>query len=139
MSSLTAYNALRNWLTGVWTATALRFENEDPAPPQVPGDLPPFVYLEVVGDLFSQLSIGAGSPTANLWREEGSAIFHCCVKSFSGVSVARGYASTLADALRANPVPGLVCVTQIIGAGGPFVSDGNYFDVPLVTNWYRNV
>ena len=135
MSSLTSYNALRNWLTAAWSVTELRFENENPEPP---AGLADFIYLEVVGDLFSQRSIGAGSPTANLWREEGAAIFHCCVKSGSGVSTARGYAASLADALRANPVPGLVCEQQIIGAGGPFAADGNYFDVPLITNWYRN-
>ena len=59
MSSLTAYNALRNWFEANWVATATRFENETK---YAPVDLAPFVYMEVVGDLFSQQSIGAGSP-----------------------------------------------------------------------------
>lgn len=138
MSSLTAYNALRSWLEANWSVTALRFENETKYAPA--GDLPAFVYLEVVGDLFSQLSIGAGSPSANLWRETGSAILHCCVKSGSGVQLARGYASTLADMMRGLALsPGLQCQDMAIGFGGPFVADGNYFAVPLRTDWFRNV
>lgn len=136
MSSLTSYDALRNWLEGAWSATVLRFENETPYPP---ADLAPFVYLEVTGDLFSQLSIGAGSPDANLWREEGVATLSCCVPTGSGASLARGMASTLADMMKGLSLsPGLQCTSMIVGAGDRFVHDGNYFAVPLITNWYRN-
>lgn len=137
MSSLTAYNALRDWFEAAWTVTAKRYENETHYAPDA---LAPFVYMEVAGDLFSQQSIGAGSPGANLWRETGAATFHCCVASGSGVQLARGYASTLADMMRGLALsPGLQCESMAIGFGGPFVSDGNYFAVPLRTDWYRNV
>lgn len=136
MSSLTSYDALRNWFEANWTFTAKRYENETPYAPDA---LAPFVYMEVVGDLFAQLSIGAGSPAANLWREEGAALFHCCVASGSGVSLARGYAQTLADMMRGLALaPGLQCTSMAIRPGEPFASDGNYYDVPLISDWYRN-
>lgn len=136
MSTLTAYDALRDWFEANWTFTAKRYENETP---YAPADLAPFVYMEVEGELFSQLSIGAGAPSANLWREEGAAWFHCCVPQGSGVETARSYAQTLALMLKGLALaPGLQMTSMQIRPGGPYPADGNYYAVPLLSNWYRN-
>lgn len=137
MSSLTAYDALRNWLVANWSNTALRFENETSYPPD---DGAPFVYFETAGGFFEQISIGAGSPDANLWREEGIALFHCCVANGVGAEIPRNYASTLARMLKGLvlPVAGLSCTSMQIRPGEPFGDGGNYYGVPLITNWYRD-
>jgi len=136
MSSLTAYDALRDWFDSNWTFTARRHENEDPNPP---ADLSPFVHFATAGDLYQQLSIGAGSPSANLWRERGLAIFTCCVATGIGVSIARGYAVTLAQMMRGLALPpGLQCEAMRIPAGAAFGRGGSYWGVPLVTEWYRD-
>jgi hypothetical protein len=136
MSSLTAYSALRTWLEANWTQTALRFENEGSYPPS---DGAPFVYFETMGGIFDQISVGAGSPNANLWREEGVAMFHCCVANGTGVEIARSYAQTLAQLLKGLTLaPGLSCTSMQIRPGEPFGDGGNYYGVPLITNWYRD-
>lgn len=136
MSSLTAYGALRTWLEANWFTTALRFENEDSYPP---ADGSAFVFFETIGGVFDQISIGAGSPDANLWREQGLAIFTCCVPNGVGVELARSYAQTLAHALKGLQLaPGLTCQQMEIRPGEPFGDGGNYYGIPLITSWYRD-
>lgn len=136
MASLTTYDALKTWFDAHWTQTARRYENDGYEPPS---DLSPFVYLEVTGDLFRQISIGGAGIDKNLWRESGVAVFSCCVKSGSSVSVARGYAVAIADALRGLTLaPGIRLGVLTIGAGSPFVWDGNYYAVPLTAEWLRD-
>ena len=107
--------------------------------PYAPTDLAAFVYLEVVGGVFGQISIGAGSANANLWREEGAAIFHCCVAQGTGVETARSFTETLALMLKGLILsPGLAVTSMQIRPGETFAADGNYFAVPLITNWFRN-
>lgn len=136
MSSLTAYDALHDWLEANWTFTARRYENDGPEPPD---GLTHFLHMAVEGEAFAQMSIGAGGPDDNLWRETGFAIFTACVPSGSGVSLGRGYVSTLAEMMKGLRLsPGLTCRQMRIGAGAPFRRWGNYWGVPLTTEWYRD-
>jgi hypothetical protein len=140
MTTLTAYDALRDWFDANWPFTPQAFENEGAYPPPgANGAPPPFVHMAVEGYLFWQLSIGAGSPQANLWRETGRAIFTVCVETGSGVSLARGYAQTLADMMRGLALaPGLQCQDMRITAGNVPSGAGNYYAAALVTEWYRD-
>jgi len=135
MSSLTTYDALRTWLEANWPGTALRFENETA---YAPDGAAPFVYLEVRGNVFGQIAIGAGAG-GNLWREQGIARFHICVPSGTGCVTARGYKSALVEMLKGlRLAPGIVCRQIAAGIGGPFKGDGNYFALPVTTFWQRD-
>ena len=140
MSTLTAYDTLRDWFEAAWTFTARCYENEGAYPPPgVDGSLPPFAHMAVEGDIFRQISIGAGAPDDNLWREEGTATFTFCVETGSGVSAARGFAQTLADMMRGLLLsPGLQCTDMRITAGRVPSGAGNYYAIALVTRWRRD-
>ena len=133
MSSLTAYTALRTWFDTNWLATLKRFENETLASPEM---LEPFVYMELRGGLFDQMSFG--SPD-NFWREEGNAYFFVCVASGTGVLMGQAYATTLVEMMRGLLLaPGIVCREISVGIAGPFSENGNYFSIPVITKWQRD-
>lgn len=134
MSTLTAYTALKTWFDTTWQLTARAFENEGSYPPAgSAGELPPFVHMAVRGEAFRQISIGAPS---NLLRERGRAIFTCCVQTGAAASEPRSMALTLAQQMKGLILPpGLRCEDMRVGFGEPFAAAGNYWGVPLITDW----
>jgi len=137
VTTLTAYDAIRDWLEASWSFTPRRYENEDPLPPS--GEPATFLYFECEGGMFAQMSIGAGSPAANLWRENGTAIFTICTPSGTGAETGRGLRQTLAGMLKGLALsPGLQCLAMRGLAGEPFRRDGNYYALPLLTEWRRD-
>lgn len=135
MSTLTAYTALKTWFDTTWLLTARVFENESPYPPPgSAGELPPFVHMAVRGEAFRQISIGSLS---NLKRERGRAIFTCCVATGAGAEEPRSMAVTLAAQMKGLVLApsGLRCEDMRIGFGEAFSDAGNYWGVPLITDW----
>lgn len=133
MASQTTYVAFKTWLQSVWSATTIYYEND--AEP-LPADLSPFLYLELRGGLFEQMSIG--SPE-NLWRENGTAHFHVAVASGTGIELLRGYCSVLVELLMGRVLsPGITCREVTVGLPGPFRDNGNYYALPVIARWQRD-
>lgn len=137
MSTLTAYTALKTWFDANWSFTARAFENESAYPPTgASGSLPAFVHLAVRGEAFRQISIGSSS---NLQRERGRAIFMCCVETGAGADLPRSYALTLAKMMKGLVLPpNVFCEDMRVGFGEAFAAAGNYWGVPLITDWRRD-
>src|SRR5690348_10060801 len=101
MPLLDVRSAVRGFLAANWLVTPVAFENEDYEPTTDPnGARQPWVYVEIMGGLYEQLSIGAGSAKANLWQAKGQVWLHVFVPSGSGADAAAGYADALAELFR---------------------------------------
>jgi hypothetical protein len=135
MSSDTVYSAVRDFLTDNWTATAIAWENEPFEKPEPPA---PWIMVEVSGDAYDQASIGAGSPSANRWREEGMVWCHVFAPAGSGSLTARQHAAALADLFRGLELPGDIEFRRLsIGLGEPGDEDGNWWRISLSAEWIR--
>jgi len=138
MSSATVHAAYRAWLEAAWTACELRFENESQDPP---ADGATFIYVELEGGLFDQASIGAGAPSDNLWREEGTIFLDVCVATGDKAATIQGlqYREQLALAHRGLQLaPGITFREISFGAGEKLEGSGNYYRLPLTANFFRD-
>lgn len=140
MATYTAWASWRAWLRMNWTATELRWENEDLDPPKgADGKSTPFVMFELVSDVATQKSVGAGSPAANLWRENGQALFHVYVPQGSGTDVLRQHAETMMLALRGLALtPGIRVEDISINYGDPGQRMANWFFMTVAAGWVRD-
>lgn len=134
MSSPAAYTALRDYLVTNWTTTPLVFENEDW--PLDQGEIAAFIFVEIVGNLYAQASVGA--PGDNLWRETGTMQCHVFVPNSTGTLTARQHAYTLAGLFREVQVDGITFEDLSLGASEPGRQDGNYFPFSLTVDWRRD-
>ena len=135
MSSLTAYEAVRNHLEANWTDTPLVFENEEWP---LPRNTNTFVFVEIFGDSYEQISIGADPQTTNQWREYGQVLVHVLVPGGEGTRKAREHAKTIVDLFRGRDIGGLRFRDASIGAGEPGDRDGNYFRMTASLEWERD-
>jgi hypothetical protein len=141
MSSDAVYSAIRAYLEPAWTATPLAWENENfEMPVDGVGNRLPWVAVEITGNLYSQASIGAGSASANLWREEGLLWLHVFVPSGSGSLVARQYARQLADLFRGLSLSAgtLRFRDASIGRGQPGNEDGTVWGLSVSIDWQHD-
>ncbi|MDR3474434.1 MAG: phage tail terminator-like protein [Devosia sp.] len=139
MSTDAVYSAVQAFLTDNWTATPLVFENGSGEPPIAPdGSLIPWVEVEVAGNAYSQISIGAGSPADNRWREEGQVWFHVFVKTGAGSLLARQLATALTGLFRGAQLdPDIEFGDMSVGLGEPGDDDGNYWRLSVSIDWFR--
>lgn len=135
MSSPAAFDAIHDHLEAQWTATPIVFENEDWPTPDSPAA---FVLVEIFGDFYDLASIGAGSVTANRWRETGQLLMHVMTPTGAGTATARTYAKQLLDLVRGQEIDGVIFRECSIGAGEPGTNDGNYFRMTATANWERD-
>jgi hypothetical protein len=131
MASDTVYDAVETFLIAQWTATAIYFEN-------IPTDYPrdgdgnplPFVFVELVGNLYGAASLGSGSDAENLYRENGTVFAHVFVASGSGSRTARGYATQFVKLFKGRelgPTNNIIFLGGSIGGGAPGTEDGVYW------------
>jgi hypothetical protein len=137
MSSDVVYSAIKNFLTAIWTAVPLVFENENY---DLPDDPSPYVYVEISGNLYAQQSIGATSSVSNLWREQGLLWIHVFVPSGTGSLLARQYAKQIADLFRGKELlSGKLIFRDIsIGMGQTADEDGNYWRLSVSIEWQND-
>lgn len=132
MASLDAFNAFHGALVPGWTATPIVFENEHYDPPNTPV---PFLYVEIVGDMLRQDTIGA--PGANMWLETGFTYIHVMVPSGTGTAAARGYADDVLNIFREQYVGGMNMPDMSIGAGEPGKDFPEYWALTATIHWDR--
>ncbi|QXZ79663.1 hypothetical protein [Rhizobium sp. L51/94] len=134
MSSPATYDSFHDRLVDAWTATPLRFENED-CQDLIDSNVEAFVYVEIYGDTYNQESVGA--PGENMFLEQGVTYMHVMVPSMQGSRQARVYANQLLNLFREQPIGQLFMPQLSIGAGDPGGNFPNYFSIAATITWYR--
>lgn len=134
MATYSARAAIRGLLSG-WTLAPIIYENETkPAP----GQPDPWVQIELVGNLYDQVSIGSGSPPDNRWEEEGYLLAHVHVPTGTGDLGASAVAESLADFLRGVVLSGNHRFQGMsIGAGDPGDDIGPWWRLTVRADWKR--
>ncbi len=133
MSSVAAFTVIEAYLRAAWTDTPLAFENETWPLTDDPGA---FVYVEITADLLAQETVG--SPGANLWREVGEVRCYVLVPNGTGSTAARTIAGDLAALFREVEIDGVQFGDLSIGAADAGETDGNYWRMGVVANWWRD-
>lgn len=133
MSTATVYSAIKTFLDANWTTTSLVYENTATPLPDTPAS---FVEVEITGNSYAQASIGSGTISGNLWRENGLLWLHVMVPSGTGSLTARTYAETLIKLLRGQEiVTGLTFGEASVGLGDPSTENGNYWRLSISVEW----
>lgn len=135
MASAEAFEVIQSVLVPSWTATAIYFENDQQT---LPDSVDYFVFVEVYGQLFEQASIGGGSPTENLWREEGAILAHVMCPRGDGSLKGRQYARQICDLFRGQDISGIRFREMSIGASEPGDEDGSYWRLTVTIDWQRD-
>lgn len=134
MSSPTVYDAVRAHLVANWTTTPFVFDNEntDTNNEDPTSRTGPWVMVEMTSDFDSQASIGSGSQSTDLYREEGIIFLTVLVPAGSGSRIARTYAKTLIDLFKGVELAAGTIRFQdrSIGVGQKAQRDGNWFELP---------
>lgn len=144
MSSDRVYDAVRNYLIDVWSATHLVFDNEDAdqggnARPQE--GTAPWVLVEMTSNFDERASIGASGETAadddNLFREEGQLLFSVMVPSGTGSRVARQLAKAIVNLFRRLELADgtIEFLTASIGVGQRQEEEGQWFIMPVSVDY----
>ena|SRR3990167_302704 len=139
MASNTVYDAIKARLDpvegGSWSTTPIRWENDSLADPTDDH----WIYVEMTGTLYAQMSIGAGAQTDNRFDEEGLLWIHVMAKTGIGTQTARQYAKQIADIFRGVTLlsGNLEFLDARIGRGVPGESDGQWWRLPIEIEWRR--
>jgi hypothetical protein len=132
MASPEAFDTISEVLFQSWAETIVIFENESVADPD---SQTPFVYVEIVGDLFEQDTFGA--PGQNEWVEEGAAYLHVMVPNGTGSREARGIAKRLTNLFREISVDQMHFDRMSIGGGDPGREFPNFWALTATIGWNR--
>jgi hypothetical protein len=136
MSSFSAFETIKQYLSANWSATPLVFENDRFNLPCVPAA---FVYVEIVGNTYDQASIGGGEERAdNLWREWGQLYLNVMVPSGTGSGPARQYCDQLLALVAGHEIGALTFRDASIGMGEPGRTFANYYAMTASITWYRD-
>jgi hypothetical protein len=135
MSSLTAFDTIKQYLDAQWTTTPLVYENADFQKPRTPAA---FVVVEIFGDFYDQASLGAETRTANLWREEGQLYLHVMTPRNTGSTTARTHAQNLIALFQGQDIGTLTFRSASIGTGEPGEEWGNYYQMTATIQWQRD-
>lgn len=141
MPSVEVFDGVQALLTANWTATPVVYENDTQPPKaaETPLGLKPWVLVEIEGSSYFQMTEGAGTKAANLWREEGLIYLHVHVPANTGSRQARQHADALAELFRTTEGIG----TQIqyhdmsIGAGMVGQDNGKWWAMTVTVQWRR--
>ncbi len=140
MSTDIVYDAVEAFLVANWTTTPLVFENpQNPYPQPGPDGVPiPWVKVEIAGNVYDQVSIGAGSPADDSWREEGQLWLHVFVPAGSGSRKARQIATALTWLFRGAQLdPDIEFRDMSVGLGEPGDDYGNTWRLSVSIDWFR--
>ncbi len=133
MTTATAYSAIRAYLEASWAATPLAWDNEAFDTP----DDAAFVRVEMTGDMWDQMSIGAGERLQNRWEEEGDLLLSVIVPAGTGTLLARQHAEALANIFRGLQLGEIEFREISIGLGAVAEDRGPWWLLPIRINWTR--
>ncbi|MBK5958116.1 hypothetical protein CCR97_08280 [Rhodoplanes elegans] len=142
MAADAVYDAIRAYLEGTestppaWTATRIRWENEDFVKPEPPS---PWIAVALTGVVYGQQSIGAATQADNRWDEDGTLWISVFAPVGQGVSEIRALCKQLADLFRGTTLLGgaLEFMDAAIGTNGPAAEEGNWFELLVAIDWRR--
>lgn len=135
MASPETFVVVRDTLSASWSATPVHYENDGSSTPEPPAH---FIFVEVVGDLLGQQSIGAGSRDENLWRETGTLYLHVMAPNGEGSLTARQHGRDVANLFRGRDIDTVTFGNASLGAGEPGDDDGNYWRFTVTIDWQRD-
>ncbi len=135
MSSPETFIVVRDTLTASWSSTPVRYENDGSNPPEPPAH---FLFVEVIGELLGQRSIGAGSRDENLWRETGTLLIHVMAPNGEGSLTARQLGRDVANLFRGRDIGTVTFLDASLGAGEAGADDGNYWRFTVTIDWQRD-
>lgn len=142
MSDETVLATIAARFAASWTATPLAQENDLFRAPE-----PPSAWLlwEVTAQQLDQESIGAGSRTANRWREFGQLWIHLLVPAGTGSATARTLMRQAVDLFRGQDIGALTFHGAQIGTGESAqpgergVKDGKWWRLSAAIEWDRDL
>ncbi|MER9471089.1 hypothetical protein [Mesorhizobium sp. M0520] len=135
MASPEAFDVVEQQIADLWNVTPVVFENDDYQLPDVPGE---FVYVEIYGDFYDQISLGAERREDNLWREGGQVYLHVMTPNGTGSRRARVLAKQLIGLFRGQDIDAVTFRDASIGAGDPGRAFANYYAMTATVNFERD-
>ncbi|MER9710172.1 hypothetical protein NKJ13_07870 [Mesorhizobium sp. M0174] len=135
MASPEAFDVVEQQIADRWNITPVVFENDDYQLPDVPTE---FVYVEIYGDFYDQISLGAEPREDNLWREGGQVYLHLMTPNNTGSRRARVLAKQLVGLFRGQDIEGVTFRDASIGAGDPGRTFANYYAMTATVNFERD-
>lgn len=136
MASPEAFAIIKGVFDNSWSGAPAAFENDGFTPGEPPA---PWLFVEAVGDIFSQASIGGGDDRDdNLWRETGSLMVHVMVPNGTGSLIARQLGRDVASLFRGRDIGSMTFGDASLGAGQPGDDDGNYWRFTVTIDWQRD-
>jgi hypothetical protein len=136
MASPEAFDVVVQQIGDLWGGlTDVVFENDPYDLPDTPKE---FVYVEIYGDFFGQISLGVEPREDNLWREAGQVYFHVMTPNGTGSRAARDLAKKLVGLFRGQDIGGVTFRDASIGAGDPGRTFANYYAMTATQNFERD-
>lgn len=134
MASDAVFTAVRDFLTENWQMTPVGYENEGFTGP--PDTI--WVMCEVYEFSDDQVSIGAGSPVANRWREQGAVILYINAPVGTGSLQARQIGVALKNLLRGLELPDTLRFESMsLGDGGVGDDHGLWWSLVLRADYIQ--
>ena len=138
MASDVVFTAVQNFLNDNFTAAPLTYENDQFDPPNPNAVNPIWVYVEVYGISYDQVSYGSGVPSTDLFREEGAVLLHVMSPINSGSLKARQIATQLVTLFKGLRIePDIRFADLSVGAGMVQTEDGNWWPMTCRCEWAR--
>ncbi|MER9056423.1 hypothetical protein [Mesorhizobium sp. M0910] len=135
MASPEAFDVVEQQIADRWNVTPVVFENDEYQLPDVPTE---FVYVEIYGDFYDQISIGAEPREDNLWREGGQVYLHVMTPNGTGSRRARVLAKQLVGLFRGQDIDSVTFRDASIGVGDPGRTFANYYAMTAIVNFERD-
>jgi hypothetical protein len=128
--------AVKAFLGANWTTPPVVYENEGfEQSSDGDGLLNPYVFVEVMGGLMEQRSIGAGTARSNLWDAQGQVWLHVFVATGSGADQAATWADAIADLFRGLELSPNIEFQDIHIAAGGGSADGTAWRLSVSVDW----
>jgi hypothetical protein len=138
MTTVAAYTTIRAFIEANFTAVPMGWENEQsPDTNGAEGFDAPWVYVQMTGDIWDQMSIGAGDRLDNRWQEEGELLLDVIVPLDTGTIAARTIATTLANLFRGLQLGDIEFRDISIGIGVIAEDRGPWWLLPVRINWQK--
>ena len=130
--------AVRALLDAQWTSCSVAYENESFTVPETTDGPQPWMMVEMTGRLFDQRSIGAGTRTANRWREEGQLFLHVFAPVNSGSATARTLIHAAVDLFRGTDLGTASLTAASIGLGETVDANGTWWRISATIDFQRD-
>lgn len=132
------FTAVQTFLADNFVAAPVTYENDAFAPPDPNSVNPTWVYIEVYGYSYDQVSYGSGAPATDLFREEGAVLLHVMSPVNSGSLKGRQIATQLGALFKGRKLePDIRFANLSIGSGMAQLEDGQWWPLTVRAEWAR--